>query len=247
MYSRLSLELHLKETCQGNPKYSQLSAAWELDKRIFKEMLATIPYNYCHYSLHEASHADSVINKIEMVLGEERIKQLGPTDTWMLLQVAYVHDFGMVISDKKLREVWQSEKFQEYIQNVRKSKIDKDLQRAASFIQGFSEGAESQTIKRDFPTSKDWPVELRRAVVLLTADYFRKTHHDYSRAAINGDLGWNIDFSHNGLIIPRIIKMLGRIAQLHGKNFDDLMNLEYQNNGVGTDHFHPRFIACLLR
>lgn len=85
--------------CDNDAKYSKLYATWELDKHVFKDVLTAINYNYPHYSMHEASHAESIINKIEMVLGKKRILELGPTETWMILQAAQLHDFGMVLQD----------------------------------------------------------------------------------------------------------------------------------------------------
>lgn len=240
-----SLEHHLKLICEGDPKYSKLHATWELDKRVFKDVLIAINYNYPHFSMHEISHSESIINKIEMVLGEKRIAQLGPTETWMILQSAQVHDFGMVLRNDYVKEIWRGEDFQSFLELTMKSSLDSDLKNAANFI--YTTTYKNTHSNDSYTSEKDWPVELRRSIVQLVAEYFRDKHSDLSKTNIHNCADWGLDFTHNGLIPSRLINLLGQIAQLHGKNFDEVLILEWQANGVGIDIIHPRFIACLLR
>ena len=94
---KYKLETHLKLLCENNPEYENLYSSWGLNKTTYKNILGTIQINYPHYSLHDATHSESIITNIEMILGEERIKRLSPTDTWLILNCAYLHDFGMVL------------------------------------------------------------------------------------------------------------------------------------------------------
>lgn len=71
-----SLVKHLKLLCNQDAKYKNLYAVWTLDQEVYSKALMAIPINFPHYSLHESSHSLSIINKIEMILGEDRIKSL---------------------------------------------------------------------------------------------------------------------------------------------------------------------------
>ena len=45
----------------------------------------------------------------------------------------------------------------------------------------------------------------------------------------------------------RYKKLLADVAQLHGEGFDEVMKLHAEEDGVGNDTVHPRFIACMIR
>ena len=49
-----------------------------------------------------------------MLLGD-RIKNLSPTDTWLILHAAYTHDLGMLLKMKDLEDAWKSEEFEEFL------------------------------------------------------------------------------------------------------------------------------------
>ncbi|MCT4618217.1 MAG: ATP-binding protein [Marinisporobacter sp.] len=233
-----SLEKHLKNLCEENSKYSALFATWELDKRIYENALMAIVYNFPHYSLHNHSHSETIINKIEMVLGEKSIKKLQPTETWLLLQVAYLHDFGMILYDELIEKEWQSKEFQKYLENQRNSG-NKDIREAAVYIMDMQNNI-SEKIEKE----KQWPIKIRNYVVQLIAEYFRKKHASLSQNWVEDIRGWNL---HNGLIPERLFRLAGKISQLHGEKFEEVLKLNYVTNGVSNDLVHPRFIACMLR
>lgn len=79
------LESHLNELCTEYPRYISLNSTWTLNKRACSDLLKSVLMHYPHYSLHDASHSEAVLSKMEMLLGD-RIKRLSPTDTWLLLQ-----------------------------------------------------------------------------------------------------------------------------------------------------------------
>ena len=41
--------------------------------------------------------------------------------------------------------------------------------------------------------------------------------------------------------------MLGRICELHTAPVHDVLTLDYETDGFGSDYAHPRFVAMLLR
>ena len=100
------LEQHLVEICNSNATYANLLSVWNINKKMCQDVLSTVVMNYPHYTKHDISHCEAIITNIEMLLGEEAIKALSPTDTWLLLHAAYLHDIGMVIECKKIEKNW---------------------------------------------------------------------------------------------------------------------------------------------
>jgi hypothetical protein len=176
-----------------------------------------------------------------MILGEKRIKTLSATDTWMILQCAYLHDFGMAILFKKIEEIWQSEEFNEYIEEE-KSSYDKDRNEAINYIWGLKDNLQ----KKDF--EKIWPLKIRKHVTRLIADFFRSKHSNLTKEYLNILLDeWQIDLSHNNLIKNRLLKSIAEISFLHTQDFNKILKLDYESNGFKSDYIHPRFIAEMLR
>ena len=131
----LTLEQHLENLCRDSSSKNSLSAIWKISKQIYERALDTISYNFPHYSLHESSHAQNILRAIELVLGEDRICSLGPTDTWLILEAVYCHDFGMIISEKEAKELWQKPEFKAFIEKV--STQNTDVGKAACFFEEY--------------------------------------------------------------------------------------------------------------
>ena len=230
------LEAHLGTLCAQYPRYINLNSTWTLNKRTCSDLLKSVVIRYPHFSMHDASHAEAVVSKMEMLLGS-RIQKLSPTDTWLLLHAAYAHDLGMVVQWSEIKDVWEQPEFQSYLSSLSIS-TDPDLRAAAKFIQDTSGLASSQV----------WPLEAYRYVSLINANYFRTQHAQLSKAYINSAVQkFDLDLGHNGLIQPRLIKLLGQICAIHTESTKKALDLDYQTNGFDSDYAHPRFVAMLLR
>lgn len=230
------LEQHLKELCDQNERYLNLYSTWVLNKRTCADLLKNVVVHYPHFSMHDASHADAVLSKMEMLLGE-RVRNLSPTDTWLLLHAAYAHDLGMVVEWEALEARWAEPDFQEelsYLETLQ----DEDLCKAVEFVRQTHELTKEQT----------WPLEASRHVRLINAALFRGKHAQMSESYIDftaPELG--LDIGHNNLIQPRLVKLLGQICQLHTEPLDKILQLDYETNGFDADYAHPRFAAMMLR
>ena len=129
----ISIELQLKKIANDNPEYGELWSTWNLNKKTLEPILNAIIKDYPHYSYHDYSHSESILLNIEKALGNENIEKLSPTDLWLLLHVAYLHDFGMVILDTKIHDFWMTSDFREYLEE-QKDSDDEEFRRAASLI-----------------------------------------------------------------------------------------------------------------
>lgn len=235
------LEQHLIEICNKNTTYTNLLSVWNINKKMCQDVLSTVIMNYPHYTKHDTSHCESIITNIEMLLGEDTIRMLSPTDTWLLLHAAYLHDIGMVIECKKIEENWESQEFQYYLKEAEESN-DETLAKNARFINSLSDKLSK---KEDIIA---WPVRVRRAVTILIADYYRKKHSEDSKLYIQDmEYLFQMNLGLNGLIQQRLIILLSDIARLHTKSNKEVLNLDYRTNGFNADYVHPRFIAQMLR
>ena len=71
--SYYTLEKHLEESAAINKQFQILDAIWKLNKGTLSSALANISQYFPHYSLHEQSHSNTILNNIESFLGEARI------------------------------------------------------------------------------------------------------------------------------------------------------------------------------
>ncbi|EOU1755918.1 HD domain-containing protein [Clostridium perfringens] len=235
-----SLVKHLKLLSESDEKYKNLYASWVLDEKVYTNALKAVTNSFPHYSIHDSSHSLSIINKIEMLLGEERIKQLSPTDTFLILESAFVHDLGMITDKKEQEELWTDKKFKKYLDDVINNNYDRDLVIAAKYIRNI----ESEGCKKN----EAWPVNVKNYVTILIADYYRSNHHYRSADVIMNSNEIDILSSRNNLIPERIMRLIAQISIMHGVEFDEIMkNLHKEDNGIGTDRIHPRMITCFLR
>ena len=235
------LEQHLTEICNSSATYKNLLSVWNINKKMCQDVLNTVVMNYPHYTNHDVSHCEAIITNIEMLLGEKVIRALSPTDTWLLLQAAYLHDIGMVIECKKIEQNWESKEFQEYLHEMEDSNDD-SMAKNAKFINSLGD----KLGKKENVSS--WPVHVRNAVTLLIAEYYRRQHAETSGSYVK-DMGsmFHLDFSFNNLIQERLIQLLGDIICLHTQSGRKILDLDYRTNGFNADYAHPRFIAQMLR
>ena len=106
-----SLEKHFEVACNRHPHLKLLESQWRFDQELISKALQNINTIFPHYSRHDASHSKQIIVNIERMLGD-KIKFLSATDTWLILESAYNHDIGMVITQKQIEDM-NSEEFEE--------------------------------------------------------------------------------------------------------------------------------------
>ncbi len=231
------LDAHLEAICSGHPSYQNLYSTWTLNRIACSNMLKSTLTRYPYFSMHDASHAEAVVSKMEMLLGD-RIPNLSPTDTWLLLHAAYAHDLGMVIQWSEIEHVWEQPDFQQFLASLC-SNTDREIREAARFI---------QSAQKEIDVGILWPLKAHRYVDLINAAYFRERHASMSRRYIRGvSSEFDLDLGHQGLIQPRIIKLLGNICEIHNAQLSEVLKLDYRTDGVNSDYAHPRFIAMMLR
>jgi len=237
-----SIEKRLKELADTNERNEKIYSFWCINKKIYTDALAAISYYYPHYSLHDSSHSESIISKIEMVLGEERIKDLEPTDLFLILMCAYSHDIGMIVTNTDIEKILENGEFTEFIKIIQQDSFNNDLLKAANYLLEIESNPSSIKNKK-----YEWALEVKDSFTLILAEFFRRRHGIRGSIKDNELKDKNISNILQGNIPQRIIKLIGDINSCHILEFDEMMKkLKVETNGF-NDIAHPRFIACMLR
>lgn len=214
-----------------------LVAQWEYDKRLLPDALKAINQVFPHYSLHDESHSISILNNIVNVLGKDTIVQLNCMDLWLILETAYWHDLGMVVTADMILEALEDD-FPNYFRYLLANPSAGSVKYSS-----FFKLHDNKLMFKDAAFS----VEAYNAVRFLFSDYFRGHHAANSQAASNHPRE-RLSLASPRILIPiRLYGIQSEICACHTKHFEDAFILPQVENGLSTQYAHPRFVACLLR
>lgn len=115
MKRKYTLEEHLHRVCECDETKRSLESVYDLQKKKMTRYLSSVVATYPTYSSHDAWHSVNIVSAIEEILGKERIKKLTGMDTFLLLMCSYMHDIGMLYTEKEVRELWITEDFQNFL------------------------------------------------------------------------------------------------------------------------------------
>ena len=217
---------------------SILVSKWNYDSTLIPEALETIPLIFPHFSKHNKSHSETILNNIVNVLGKNVIEQLSSTDLWLILEAAYCHDLGMVITTEMINAALHDGSFFKYFRSVLADPFHEMYKYAA-----FYDIKDGKLVLKQ----NDFSLMMYDSVRFLMSDYFRSRHADNSLKAItNTDSVLALDLP-KAIVPSRLINMMGAVCRSHTLSFDEVMLLPQVENGIATDMAHPRFVACLLR
>ena len=234
-----TLERHLNNFREHDTNAQKLTDSFHIIRDNMKQNLKSVIMMFPHYSDHSHEHSENIISFVERLLGRKRIEKLSPSDTWMLMVCAYMHDLGMLIQGKELENDWNSESFQNYLENCKDSSDD-SLKQAARHVSG---------VEWLNPAEKNWSVSVYRDVILLASEFYRRKHPERSKnIPMQSDFGkyFNVVISGDGRLPPRIQDVIGKICFSHGIDFDEIMNILEPVDSLFGYEFHPRFIAVML-
>lgn len=232
---------HLKSKAEEHSALRSLYSQWDFDEKLIPKALQAVGSLFPHYSRHDESHSKQILVNIERLLGDN-ITLLTATDTWMLLESAYWHDIGMVVPYIDLQNAIVDPEFQEFIESI----CAQPHHELHSFACAFK-------IKSD-PTlifQYSTPLEMLSRFREFMAEWFRRKHPTRAEQIVRAPMSTvGINSPRTELIPARLFKVLGRICQMHGAPFADLVaenGLPFREAGLAKDDCHPRFVACLLR
>lgn len=253
-YADTYIEWCFEKRCKEFRNGVDILTEWREQKAQVISFLKISVFDFQHYSRHDESHAVSILESIEMLLGKDRIDKLSIGDLWLLLECAYFHDMGMSMNYEELVFLWRDDKeFKKYIaESIEKGKdaavfykVIDNLLRGNGKFDNLDHYLQ-QTVYENSPLSEiqdSWPVELERGLQEIIAEYIRYKHPQRLRETIN-----KLDEKQNPQIPIRLYKIMLNACILHGEDFQEIFNkLPYCEKGFGNTSIHPRFAAAMLR
>ena len=215
-----------------------LYTQWIYDKKLVPRVLSLVSGIFPHYSMHDQSHSETIINNIVRLIGEDAVKKFTAIDIWLLLTSAYYHDIGMVIPADDIDTTFKSQDFINYVLDI-KTDISHPLYPYAIHFKDEND--------RLVLISDSFGIHIYDSIKFLLADYFRRIHASRSARIIQNPLKEISLNSPRGIIPPRLINILGAICASHTESFDKVLELPHNEVGIDIYDAHPRYIACLLR
>jgi hypothetical protein len=232
---------HLKAKSDEHGALRTLVSQWDFDVKLIPKALQAVGNLFPHYSRHDESHSRQILVNIERLLGES-VSLLTATDTWLILEAAYWHDIGMVVPKEDIIKELQSEDFKDFIASLRQSPHHDLFRFASSF--------DPSSLANCF-AGADSPADAVSRFNELMAEWFRRKHPMRAEAMVREP--WSaagISSPRTELMPARLFRVLGRICQMHGASFEDLLSVDglpFKEAGMANEDCHPRFVACLLR
>lgn len=241
--------LGLYSTERKDERNAILWYVWQQNKRWLSNILDWILPSFPNYSMHDKSHAFSVLHNIEMLLGEQQIMKLSASDCFMILHVVFLHDIGMCITTSDREKLMSNPKFICFLQESEEKGDEQTRKYAKSLLKYCKEAGVEESLKKVLKAKLD----VYYAMIFLVADYVRKEHASNSRRMLDKWLeqsdkaGLGYGFSYSG-IPRRLFYTVGACACVHNSSdFNDVMALPKIDDGFAHDYIHPRFIAVLLQ
>jgi len=231
-----SLEKHFGIICNRHPHLKLLESQWRFDQELISKALQNVSSIFPHYSRHDVSHSRQIIVNIERLLGD-KIKFLSATDTWLILEAAYNHDIGMVITQKQIEDM-NTPEFEEFVHSLKTSSDNKLKEFAKKWIKN-----------KAFLPQKAAAHDFFHQYIQLLAEWYRQKHPTNSAKIVRNpveEIGLNS--SRNELLPKRLFDVLADICKAHGESFEDLKrSLPKAEAGMASEDCHPLYVACLLR
>ncbi len=223
-------EERLHQLSVGTEKENMYSQ-WKTIKNETESRLKTVSNYFPHFSKHDGSHSQAIATYIGNLLGEDRINKLSYSDILIMLLSFYKHDIGMALEYEEIHSYFQHSNFKDTLAKYANDQTS-DLYEKAKRLQRFGGVIEA----KDYETS----IDVYNDVILVIEDLYRSEHAVRSANAIRDD-----SFLENTLH-SRCQRILADICETHQKKISDIEKLQWKENGLFGDYFHPRFISAML-
>lgn len=248
----LTIERRLKAytECERHiERHEILWHEWNHNKRWLTQIQELILPSFPSYSRHDSSHSEAIIHNIEMLLGEENIRELSATDCFAILHTVYIHDIGMCITHADREEILKNKEFYEYLQNLCEGSNSDFNEYARILLQECfkKEGTEEEQLQYILESK----LKVYYAVIYLIGEFRRKEHGEVSEKRL---VSWidnpeKLGIGFSTIDIPnRLFYIIASCAAAHTKwDFQEILKLRQEDSGFVLDYVHPRLIAVLLQ
>lgn len=251
-YIPLTIErqLELYSKCEEHTeRHEVLWHEWNHNKRWLIQLQQLILPSFPSYSKHDVSHSEAVLHNIEMMLGEENVKQLSATDCFVILHTVYIHDIGMCITHDERKDILKNKKFQEFLMKLCDGNSE-EMGYYASVLLG-KDKENGEKYKNDIDTVLSRNLQVYYAIIYLISEFRRRSHGEVSQQRL---LNWinepdKLGVGFSTIEIPsRLFYIIANCASTHTKwEFQAVLDLNQEDTGFAYDYVHPRFVAVLLQ
>ncbi len=214
---------------------------WFVDKKYYVNQTKLTVLDFEHYSMHDESHSRNILNALGYLLGEDMVQMLSVGDLWLILQSAYFHDAGMVLTNQYVRKLWkENEEFQKYLEECLTCR-DEDLRRSTHYLSKLNDKLlNNGGALYDIDIDSTWPIEVKHIAQIITADYARRNHGDMERLCDKIAKDSDIEY--------RLYRTMAQVCHMHTEDFKSVLSeLKYEEICFGDSILHPQFVSALLR
>jgi hypothetical protein len=203
-----------------------------------EDWLSYVPQTFPHYTRHTVKHSVAIVSQMSKLLFRQDdptqpVLQLTSSECFIAIAAAYLHDAGMVVSDKEKGELLCSPEWQAWIANGKPgAKRYRD-------IEAFRSGSEPPDVAlRNFLAD----IQIR----FLIAEFVRRGHHYRVRDLISQHQTELGRFAFDDPILARTIS---DVCVAHGLRQFELEDRENypEEREIQSECVNVRFLALLLR
>ncbi len=205
---------------------------------VVQNWLSYIPQTFPHYTRHTVLHSDAIVLQVSKLLfrdneAAESVVNLSAIEAYILAASAYLHDAGMVVSDREKQEILGSDPWRAW--------TGKDGAGAKRWkeIETFRSGeSPSESGVRNFLAD----VQTR----FLIGEFIRRTHHLRAREFMTEHEGQLGSFAFGD---PMLLRTIADVCVAHGLQQSELEDQDRypDRRDIQGQQVNVRFLAILLR
>ena len=97
---------------------SDLFSFWLFLKKQIAEKLSVVSSIFPHYSLHDSSHCEKILDIIWKLYGDEALNTLSVSNIFAILVSVYCHDLGMTVSSEDIVQTLDKDEFITLVKSI---------------------------------------------------------------------------------------------------------------------------------
>lgn len=203
---------------------------------IMSDWLSYIPNSFPHYTRHTLRHSEEIISQLSSLLFSDTgqaVANLSAMEIYILAASAYLHDAGMVVSDREKAQIINSEDWQDWVGDG--GSAHERLKSIESL---------RKTTNTTNETVRNFLADLQ--LRFLIAEFVRARHHHRSGDLIRQSSALLANFTFGN---PTIEETVADICIAHGLPRNMLEDPERYPERRDIDGYpvNVRFLALLLR
>jgi len=206
---------------------------------VIEGWLSYIPQTFPHYTRHTIQHSDEIVLQLSNLLfkddsPDKPVVALSPTETYILIASAYLHDAGMVASDKEKATILLSDEWKSW------SSGDGSGTKRWNEIQEFRQ----KPVEKETIALHNFTADIQTR--FLIAEFLRRTHHQRSTSVITQHQATLGRFAFDD---PMMLCTIADVCLAHGLKQYELDDSERfpERRDIRGDKVNVRFMAILLR